>query len=134
MSLTTRSVSASPIARSSRSVGVAIITVQGAPLMPISTGVSTAMPHVSSTPADVTRRSISGCRGGESAILPNGFVGRAHFDGGDLVFGTVRCPVGVFRGDDVGGGARMVKRRVDHPFRDAIGYLCGQRGRPFAAR
>src|SRR4051794_2137231 len=40
-------------------------------------------------------------------------IGLANLNGRDLVFRTVRCPVRVVGGDDVGAGLRMVECRVD---------------------
>src|SRR5882672_2702798 len=69
------------------------------------------------------------------ALLPVGrLVDLDRLHGRHLVLGTIRRPVGVFRGDDVDAELREVERRVDdarlHPF----GHGGAQHGFPGATR
>src|SRR5262245_17638297 len=56
------------------------------------------------------------------ALLPGRRLVDPHdFNRRHLVLRTVRCPVRVFRGDDVGARLRKVEGRVNHAGTDPIG-------------
>ena len=61
-------------------------------------------------------------------LLPIGrLVRRRHLHRRHLVFGAVGRPVGIFGGDDIGAGHRMVEGGVDHALRHALGDHGAQR-------
>src|SRR5271169_3340271 len=45
-----------------------------------------------------------------------------------FIFRTIRCPIRIVRGDDIGLGQRMMERGVDNAWRHAFGDLRMQRG------
>src|SRR5258708_38172902 len=68
-------------------------------------------------------------------LLPRGRTVRwGDLDGGHLVFRTIRRPVRIFGGDDVGLCSRVMERGVDDAGGHPLGDQGAQRGRAGAAR
>src|SRR5271166_3899586 len=58
---------------------------------------------------------------------------RHHLNGGHLVLGAIRRPVGVLGGNDVGAGIGMMERRVYDARLHALGKLRAQENRSLTA-